>query len=450
MANAALAILLSARDTATPVLKGAKEQLGGWKAAAAVAGAAAAGMAGLMADLTREGQADAAALEAVKIAVQNTGAAWTDASGPLDAYMLKMRDTAAVDDGLLKPALAGLIAVTGDYEKAMSLASLAADLAKGKDMSLATASELVGKVAEGNVSILKRYGITLDENATSQEALAELQKRFAGQAEAYATTSKGKLEILKLKLGDFREEIGQSIDGLSPYVALLPGLSAAYTGVGGAVGVVTKAYGANTLASIAHKVATVAAKVATAAMTAVQWLLNAALNANPIGLVVLAVAALAAAVIWAYKNVDWFRAIVDKAFSLLKTAVKAAVDAAGGAIGWLGDRIGDIIGKLRDLIDLLGKIPGVQGALNLLGLGDSIRGFAEGGIVPGPIGSPRLAIVHGGERISPAGSAGAGGGGGTQVNVTVYGWVGSDQQIAARLRDELLFLKGSNVSVGLA
>lgn len=551
MASSALAILLSAKDNASPVFKKAQQELGGWKAAAAVAGAAATSMAGAMADLTREGQADAAAMEAVKQAVGNAadqldttssalaanraalagaqeylvsnqqateilenklrdldkalraetgtskeaqaakaaltqeikaaerglddlskgyvkvakdidpltagiarsegqlrsqGISSQEATAQLDSYMTKMRDTAAIDDGVLKPALASLIAVTGDYQKSMELAGLAADIARGKNMSLATASELLGKVAMGNTSVLKRYGITLSENATAEEALAELQKKFAGQAETYAQTSQGQLEILSLKLGDFREEIGQSLDSISPFIGLLPGLSAGYSAVGAAVGVVTKAYGANTIANIAHKVASAATVAATVAMTAAQWLLNAALTANPIGIVVVALAALAAAVLWAYQNVDWFREGVDKAFGFLQTAVPAAITIAGGAIGWLSDRLGDAIGRIRDLIDWLGKLPGVQGAGALLGdIGGVIPGFAAGGIVPGPIGSPRLAVVHGGESITPAG-----GPGGVNVYVTVQGSVTAERDLAEIIRRELISIGRSNVSVGLA
>ncbi|MEU4229430.1 hypothetical protein AB0F17_34480 [Nonomuraea sp. NPDC026600] len=65
-------------------------------------------------------------------------------------------------------------------------------------------------------------------------------------------------------------------------------------------------------------------KVATVAWTAVQWLLNVALNANPIGLIVLAIAALVAGVIWAYNNVDWFRNAVDTAWKAISTAIQWA------------------------------------------------------------------------------------------------------------------------------
>jgi hypothetical protein len=51
-------------------------------------------------------------------------------------------------------------------------------------------------------------------------------------------------------------------------------------------------------------------KGATAAWAAVQWLLNAAMDANPIGLVVLAIAALVAAFIYAWTHSETFRNIV--------------------------------------------------------------------------------------------------------------------------------------------
>ncbi|MFC7723375.1 hypothetical protein [Nonomuraea recticatena] len=65
-------------------------------------------------------------------------------------------------------------------------------------------------------------------------------------------------------------------------------------------------------------------KAATVAWTGVQWLLNAALNANPIGIIVLAIAALVAGAIWAYNNIEWFRNAVDAAWKAISTAVQWA------------------------------------------------------------------------------------------------------------------------------
>lgn len=61
---------------------------------------------------------------------------------------------------------------------------------------------------------------------------------------------------------------------------------------------------------------------ATLAWIAVQWLLNVALTANPIGLVVLAIALLVGAVVLAYNKVGWFRNGVNAAFSSIVAAGK--------------------------------------------------------------------------------------------------------------------------------
>ena len=79
------------------------------------------------------------------------------------------------------------------------------------------------------------------------------------------------------------------------------------------------------------------------AATAAQIAMNVAMNANPIGLIVIALAALAAGVVYAYKNSETFRNIVQGAWEGIKKAVSVAwgvikpvVDAfvvAGKAIG---------------------------------------------------------------------------------------------------------------------
>lgn len=82
---------------------------------------------------------------------------------------------------------------------------------------------------------------------------------------------------------------------------------------------------------IAQKVALVAVnvwmgivKVATIAWTAVQWLLNVALDANPIGLIILAIAALVVGIIEAYKHSETFRKVVAAAWAGIQVAAQAA------------------------------------------------------------------------------------------------------------------------------
>lgn len=71
--------------------------------------------------------------------------------------------------------------------------------------------------------------------------------------------------------------------------------------------------------TIALAVAQRAVALATKAWAAVQWLLNAAMNANPVGLLVAAIAILVAGLVVAYKRSETFRNIVNKVGRVLKT-----------------------------------------------------------------------------------------------------------------------------------
>lgn len=79
------------------------------------------------------------------------------------------------------------------------------------------------------------------------------------------------------------------------------------------------------IAALASAVAAGVVKAAEIAWTGVQWALNAAMDANPIGLVVLAIAGLVAVLILAWKKSDTFRSIVIGTFNAIKTGVTVAI-----------------------------------------------------------------------------------------------------------------------------
>lgn len=66
-------------------------------------------------------------------------------------------------------------------------------------------------------------------------------------------------------------------------------------------------------------------RVATGLWAAAQWALNAAMNANPIGLIVAAIAALVVGLVLAYNKVGWFRTAVDATFNGIKFVVGVVV-----------------------------------------------------------------------------------------------------------------------------
>lgn len=104
--------------------------------------------------------------------------------------------------------------------------------------------------------------------------------------------------------------------GVAILAGVIAGSTAAMTGS-------TLATGANTSAKVANRVVTLLIAGATKAWAAAQWILNAALTANPIGLVIVAVAALAAGIYLLWTRSETFRRIVTTAFTAVGQAVMA-------------------------------------------------------------------------------------------------------------------------------
>jgi phage-related protein len=113
---------------------------------------------------------------------------------------------------------------------------------------------------------------------------------------------------------------------------------------------------ANKVGMIAWKAVQLAGAAASGVMTAAQWALNAAMDANPIGLVVIAIAALAAGLIYAYKHSETFRNIVNGAFNAVKNV-------AQNVFGWLSNAVGNVVDFIRNhWVLLLSILTGPIGA----------------------------------------------------------------------------------------
>ena len=81
----------------------------------------------------------------------------------------------------------------------------------------------------------------------------------------------------------------------------------------------------NTAQFVVQKGAMIATTVATKAMAAAQWLLNAAMNANPIGLIIAGVVALVAGIVLLWNKCEWFRNLVMTIFEAIKTGLQAVI-----------------------------------------------------------------------------------------------------------------------------
>lgn len=141
----------------------------------------------------------------------------------------------------------------------------------------------------------------------------------------------------------------------------------------------------DTAATIGHTIASKSAAAASKAWAIAQGALNAVMALNPIFLVVLAVAALVAIFIVAYKKSDTFRAIVDKAFKAVKDIAEKVAKFFTDKVPKAFDKITAAAGKVMDW---------VRGHWPLL--------LA---IITGPIGLAVLAIAKNWDRIKDGAAA---------------------------------------------
>lgn len=156
---------------------------------------------------------------------------------------------------------------------------------------------------------------------------------------------------------------------------------------------------ANTVATTAHAVAVAWVTVVTNIWTAAQWLLNVALSANPIGLVIIAVAALAAGIIWAYQNVEWFRDWVNILWENLKFLANGIQTNIVPIILTIVDAFMKVVRAIQSAIDKIREFIGLKNQSS----GNSGGAWASGGLVSG--GGMALVGEMGPELVNlPAGS----------------------------------------------
>lgn len=213
-------------------------------------------------------------------------------------------------------------------DQLLKLTPLLQDYAQRTGKDLPTAAQDLGKAVNGQGRALKALGIEFKDTGSKagnfDQLVGSLDKSVGGFAETAGKTTSGKVAILKNQFGELQEKVGGflvpallklSDVGLKvvDFVSNLnPGVLVA---IGAVAGLATAVY----LIVQAQK-----------AWAAAQLALNIVMSANPIVLVVAAVAAFVAGLVIAYQKVDWFRNIVDTAFG----AVKAVVS---GTFGWISE-----------------------------------------------------------------------------------------------------------------
>lgn len=197
---------------------------------------------------------------------------------------------------------------------------------------------------------------------TAAEVAAKRMDNAAGSIEQL----KGSVETLGISIGSrFTPALQDAVDKVTGWVNGFGELSKtnqtiilSVIGIVGALALTTAAIikvvkaiqAIKTAVAIikAWELATKASVIWTKIATAAQWLWNAALTANPIGLIIVAIVALIAIFVVLFKKNETFRKIVLKVWSAIKDAIKATVD-------WIVKYVWPVIKQQFELVVAVAK-----------------------------------------------------------------------------------------------
>lgn len=310
-----------------------------------------------LAGMTKNAIEDQAAQQKLALGLKNSTDATDAQVAAAERWITAQGNALGVTDDELRPALQKLAQSTGSVGKAQKQLQIAMDVSAGSGKSLASVTEAMMKANNGSVVGLSRLGIATKnaagETLGMQQIMGKAAATFGGQAAANADTLGGKMNILKLRFDEAKETIGAKlipiltnlsdwvlstgIPAVSKLAEFVSDNSTAFKVLAGVGGVLAGSLVAIGVTSSVYSALTTVAAAASKAFAAAQWLVNAALTANPIGLVIVAIAALGAGLVVAYKKSETFRNIVD-----------GALRAVGGVFAWLGDRGRAILGALAE------------------------------------------------------------------------------------------------------
>jgi hypothetical protein len=472
MAPKILVEIVGDADKLTKELKKAGGTMSGLGKVAGVAGAAI--TTGLVVGLKKSADA---AIDAQKVQAQteaqlkSLGISYSAHAKQIDSVVQKTSKLAAVDDEELQQSFTRLLPSTRNVSTALKQMGLAADVSRAQNISLEGATKLLLKANTGSAGALKKLGISSDavhdaqrrvraemelyikahgpldaaeklrfqrmeDQAKADDRAAQalknndvLQKTFAGSAEAYGKSAAGAQARLSVAIENVQESLGTLllpvITKVANAMANLAGYFETHTTLAKVLTIAVGALGGVLLV----------ASVATKIMAASQVLLNIAMSANPIGVVILALVALGVGLKVAWGHSETFRNIVTGTWNAVKNGAEAvlgffranwpiiatlisgpfapivalATNAFGirsALVGAFNGIKGAVAGLVGDIVDFWRELPGrIAGAISagagkvkdaVLGVFSHLPGFVKKAL---GISSPSTVFMSIGEAI---------------------------------------------------
>lgn len=211
-------LVVKAVDNATPTLRKIGKGFGVLKNAGAAVGSGlqtaalgAIGIATAVAGFTIAAT-KAAADEEKQVArlngvLKTRGMLTDENSAAIEAQTTKMENLSIADDAV-RESLITATQFTKNFNDAIKIQNVAADVAAAKNISLEEATALVGKAYQGNTKGLKGLGVEVKKGAKGIAALDAVTKKYGGSAEAASNTVSGKFAKAQIKMGNIMENFG--------------------------------------------------------------------------------------------------------------------------------------------------------------------------------------------------------------------------------------------------
>jgi hypothetical protein len=149
------------------------------------------------------------------------GGDWSKYAERVEEASGSLQELTRFSDDEYKSAFANMVNITGDAEQALKNMSLVADVARARNIDMATASDAVGKAMVGQIGRLgmlfpelQRNIEALGDTATDSEraavAVEYLSSKFSGLAKEDAKSAAGQMLILKNQIAETQEQIGNA------------------------------------------------------------------------------------------------------------------------------------------------------------------------------------------------------------------------------------------------
>jgi exonuclease VII small subunit len=307
-------------------------------------------------------------------ATDNLGDAYKNASSDMDEVNAQY---GAVNESTKKTSASTMEMVNAGNTLALSGVNLALSFERVEKAQLA--SDKANLNVQRSTEKLEKAQIALNDATTKYGAGSDQAK----QAQDNLNIATEALSVAEERQGIVSSDLNQTY--MTTALSIIPSVIGVFTSFSAIKKMLTESTVAESIAEGLSSAAKTFALGPTAALTAASGALSAAMDANPIMMVVLALVAIGAALVAAYNFCPPFRDAIDAIGKVLGNGLSQALAVVKGALEWLWNNVlvplGNFIGGI-----FMDYINGLIGALKWLG--DALKPIGDAfGWLAGVIGN---------------------------------------------------------------